>query len=342
MTQTLSMGSMLSYEAAIVGLLKKGLHVALKEGYVTFDDRSLQAEWIRRSEKAPDVIMLGSSTSMQLQDKHFPGQTFFNHSVRRGVLEDYIAIYQVYRERGLKPQRVIIDVDSWIFDPKHWKQYWLTLRREFFEIASDWRLGIRENEAWECAVQHGLRDLRAIGHKDIWRNLQSLASSYFSSDPLFFGTDQEETLHYLKRADGSVRYHASFKNIPESEVTRVIRDSVRFPRYLIEAKYHQALERFAEQLTGEGVQVAFYLPPHHPEFYRLEHGNSKGHKVEGWSEFVESLEAIDALVKGTAEKLGAHIYGGFRPEAFAARSDEFYDWMHAKESLVKRVLEPKL
>lgn|GEM_PF-1951635 len=328
----------LSYESAIAGYLNAGLNVRFQEGYVTFNDRILQLRCASNFKQSKDVLVLGSSTTLQIRQHHFIGQSIFNHSLRRGVLEDIIAVYQIHRALGFKPKFVIIGVDSWIFDPNHWKSYWPSLFKQFFRITSDWNINLRQDEYWHTAANRWRSILHAPLEKAFWKSLVSLGSRY-TSTPRFSPTCDDFTDDYTKRADGSVGYHLSFRGASADEISAKIRGSIALPRFHVSRLYQQALETFTCRLLDEGVRVAFFVPPHHPAVFELYSGNTQGNPVGGLVDYIANLEQVETFVRTELGGRGATVLGSFRPSNFDLGSDDFYDWIHPKEGLVDRLLE---
>src|ERR1035441_1545863 len=103
-------------ESTVARWHMQGWNVAFRNGFVVFDDRILNEQIIRQLPRCPDRVVLGSSRCMQLRREYFPGEQFFNHGMRRAVLEDLVALWQLYRQRGWQPRQVIIGVDAWSFE----------------------------------------------------------------------------------------------------------------------------------------------------------------------------------------------------------------------------------
>ena len=327
-----------SYESIIAEYLSCGQNVRFSEGFVTFDDRLLQLKCAQHFENEKEIIALGSSTCLQIRAGHFANRCFYNHSLRRGVLEDIFAVYQIHRTLRFRPRVVIIGVDGWIFDPSHWKSYWRVLYKQFFNLIADWRIDLHANENFAIAFRRQLDRVVALGMKNKWKSMLSLASRC-SKHPKFEPTSQEFTEDYTKRVDGSVGYHLGFRGRSAQEVSSIIAASTKLPRYTIALSYQRALEAFTLRLLEQGVRVIFFIPPHHPAVFRLRTGNAQGNPVLGWSEYVANLERVEDYLRNVLCAHGAEIVGSYSPEQFQAGDDAFYDWMHPKEELVKRLFE---
>ncbi|MDR3564212.1 MAG: hypothetical protein P4N59_22635 [Negativicutes bacterium] len=96
-----------------------------------YDDRRFQRYFIQNNKAGKDIIVFGSSRSLQIDNSIFPGHSFFNHSVFGASLEDHIAIYQLYREQNRLPRTIIIGVDPWILNRTNNQTRWLPLKNEY-------------------------------------------------------------------------------------------------------------------------------------------------------------------------------------------------------------------
>ena len=91
--------------------------------------------YIELLQKPKDVIVLGSSRSMQIGKQLFDGFDFFNNAVSGGSLEDHLAIYAMYRQHDLLPGTVILGLDPWIFNANNGQTRWHSIAPELFRIS---------------------------------------------------------------------------------------------------------------------------------------------------------------------------------------------------------------
>lgn len=304
----------------------QGWNVAFRDGYVVFDDRILNEQIIRRLPRCPDRVVLGSSRCMQLRREYFPGESFFNHAMRRGVLEDLVAVWQLYRRRGWQPKRVMIGVDAWLLDGNYWKEYWEVLRPVYKEIQTDWNLP--PGQSGDAGA--------GISGVNRWKRMLAAATSW--SGVYFFKTRLDGLPELVRRSDGSVSYHASFRERPVAQVMETIQKSVSFPKHPVSPEMVLLLEHFVERLHVEGVEIMFVIPPYHPTFYRLAGKNASGNRIEGYDEYLAALKEVERTIRGIADKISARVIGGFDPTGMNASENEFFDWMHPKPPVFERML----
>ena len=70
-----------------------------------FNEWLLRMNSVNMLKKAPDIIVLGSSRVATFSSKSFNEKIFYNNAVSGASLEDYISIYQVYKERNILPKK---------------------------------------------------------------------------------------------------------------------------------------------------------------------------------------------------------------------------------------------
>src|SRR5205823_2201536 len=126
----------------------------------------------------------------------------------------------LHRDRKFRPELVIIGVDAWLWDPGHWKQYWWPLHKEYFRLTADW--GINLHRGWSPAAHASRYYYYRVGF--VWKRWQ-LEKSHSVGNPFYYATNEEFVGDYLKRCDGSVGYHAGFRNREPAKIEQVIRDS---------------------------------------------------------------------------------------------------------------------
>jgi hypothetical protein len=324
-------------EESIAEVLNSGQGVAFREGCVHFDERVLQRAIFNRFSSPSQVIVLGSSTTMQLRSGHFPGSTFYNHSMRRAVFEDYLGIYGLYRGRGFKPARVVLGIDAWIWDARHWKQYWWPLHKEYFGLTAAWGIDLHSRLRHPTALCH--RSQYLSQRADTVKKMREMAAARGNNQGgFYYATREEFVVDYLKRPDGSVGYHAGFRNRGPAAVEQTILESKKFPNFHSNARTQAAFEAFVEKLVQEGTRVTFFLPPKHPRVYELRGRNVHGDRIRNYHEHLAHLESVERNIRKLAAATGSKVMGSFDPSHFGCDEGDFYDWIHPSPTGVEKIL----
>ncbi len=115
------------YVLGIADYLLHGLNVAHAANY---DQRLLQRYYILGSDEKKEIIVLGSCRSWEINTKIFPKKSFFNHGVSAATIEDFLAIYNMYHDKRLTPETIVLGIDPWIFQ-RNEKVKWKSIKKEY-------------------------------------------------------------------------------------------------------------------------------------------------------------------------------------------------------------------
>jgi len=312
-------------KAAAASLLR-GLHLT---GTRNLNERQLQKEVVKGLPAAPELLVLGSSRSMEIHSTFFPGVTLRNASVSRATLEDLIILSELYRDRGMIPRTVILGADPWLFNPAFNSTRWRDLQREYLRAAR--RLG-----------------LSAAGEATRWRYQmrrwgQLLSPSYFQSSvqSLLAGETtivarpeiQGDGQYVLK--DGSIWYPSAYRNRSTQEVDqrvdRILADSIYSLKGMtgLDPARCRTWERYLDSLSADGIRIVFWMAPYHPKLYQ---------HLKSSPQYRGVLQAEDYL-RELAARRGIQILGSYDPGVLGAGPDQFYDEEHPRQALVQGALQ---
>lgn len=328
-----------TYERGITELLLAGRNVANVSNY---DERLLQRYYIEGLNENKDIIVLGSSTALQIDTSLFPGKILFNHAVSGGSLEDYLAIYHLYRMKGLFPEAVIFGLDPWILNAKNGQTRWKSLEREYLEIlrfmeskynvrfAADRRpLNAKYLEAISLNYfQYSFREaLRRLEDHFSGEDLSHVKGEYFPTTEEFSTSD-------VVRGDGSRRYGQRIQEVGLDEVEVKARSFARADQVYsmggfdeLNANAQRLFDAFINLLLDDGVEVVFFLPPYYPAIYDLLVEKS-GNQIllQGQDYFIE-----------LAKNKGIKVVGSYNPSDLRLAAVDFYDVLHAKREAMRQL-----
>lgn len=114
-------------EFEIAKHLSNGFNVT---GVVNIDERILQKKTIENIQIPPQTIILGSSRIMMVGREYY-GKESHNNGVSGASIEDIMAIYQIYREEGIKPGKIVIGIDPWLFNQNNGQSRWLSIKNDY-------------------------------------------------------------------------------------------------------------------------------------------------------------------------------------------------------------------
>jgi len=306
---------------------KQVSEILLNDNFVTnianFDERIFQKECINGMAKVPEVVVLGSSRTMLINSTYFPEQSFFNNSVVGASIEDFIALFQVYKERNLLPQKIILGIDPWLLNENNGQARWKSL--EYF-----------------YNNYHNKSNSKLVS-PDTYKYNQLISFSYFQASvkalretktdySVPVSTHEKYNETNTKLTDGSLVYGAEYRNASQFAINSKMRAYMQGDIYSIEHfetisnDIWLEFQAFVADLKKQNISVEFFLCPYPPLIFD---------KISGKYPNVMKTEY---LIKNLATNDGIPIYGSFDPYILGFDETYFYDGMHCKEKGIERIL----
>lgn len=296
-------------------------------GRQSYRIRALVTEMIKQAETPPEILVLGSSRSMLVGEELLGRSNVVNNSVSSSRLIHYYSVLGQYVGRGLKPSRVLIGVDPWIF--KNEKLIIWPMEAGAINLASHLNINI---------AQLGFdNDLNWTSYfsGDKAYNIIFKSTNNISCNELI-AIHNENTPCAMRRSDGSLKYPdemiARSKDDVTADVVRTARG--RMHSYdgfnkLDPARLDQ-LRQLLVYLVSEKIPVDIFLAPYHPlvETYQ-----------SAKRDWILTQEAENSVRK-IAKDLGIPVMGSYSASIAGCDDSEFYDDIHARESCVGRILHP--
>lgn len=321
-----------AYERGVAEWLLKGAHVAYVSNY---DERLVQKYYVEGLSVPPEILILGSSRCLQIGSWVFPGRRVFNHSVAGATLEDDLAVYGLYRFKGLQPARVILGVDPWVFNKANYP-VWSSLGPEAKAMAHALTsAGKPAAGRWRLPARY-----RALCSLSYFQESAKLGTAWLRAAPEarrrgYTVSDETVDDGLTKRPDGSLSYARSFRSRSPEEVRQdaiayVSRDSVygldSFTQ--LDPETTQLFESFIEMLQQDGVEVWLVLPPYHPVTYALLIESPQYRIVADVQQYLEQV----------AQKKHLVLLGGYDSGALHLTDADFLDGMHPTASAMARLI----
>jgi hypothetical protein len=323
-----------AYERGVAELLARGQHVT---NLRNFDERMLQKYSIATLPKRPSVLVLGSSRAMLIGENIYPKGTVHNGAVSGGVVEDMLAVYEMYTARGWHPDTLILGVDPWMLNDNHGQERWKTLASE--AMAMRRKLGA---EAAGSEAGEGLGGLVTTG--STLAKLGELVSlSYFQTaikqlrDPSKRPSEYRPTMQavndeFTKHPDNTISYARTFREQNSEDAARDYLS--KKPVYSLgtftglSADARGAIEKLIAHARSQGATVVLFLAPYHPTVWKFLISTPDYQYVAKSEAWFRDLATRDQL----------RLVGSFDPAAFGLNSNDFYDGMHCKPEVVERLL----
>ena len=324
------------YEKKLARLLLSGKNALNVED---FDERGLQKAYVQGLKVPKDLVILGSSRSMQLGQEQFPGETVFNSSVSGGALEDYIAIYHLYRERDLIPREIVLGIDPWVFNAHHGQQRWKNIFSDYKKGMSEISCDVTGRRRFGGAANRFLQGAELFSVVYFQASLKSIAQRMAGKPDMFSAVTVDLADLPIKRADGAYHYGRDIRLRPIAEVDRDVLKSVggnniyslgEYSR--LDPRYLLMFEKFVQRLRDDGVKVSLYLPPYHPRVYQVLSTDPKYTMVLASEQYLISF----------ARRNNIKVFGSYDPSVYSLTHDGFFDGMHSQpEAVAKLFARPR-
>ncbi len=323
-----------TYERGVAALLTRGQNVT---NLRNFDERLLQKFSIQGLSQRPPVLVVGSSRAMLIGENLFPKGTLHNGAVSGGVLEDLLAVYELYTARGWHPDTLIIGLDPWMFNANHGQERWKTLAPEALQMRRT--LGA---EAAGASEGEGLGGIVQTG-STVAKLAELVSLSYFQEairalrDPskrpsAYRATTAPVNEEFTKHSDNSIAYDRKFR---EQDADAAAKAYLALkPVYSLgtftglAADTRQTLAKLVTHARDHGAVVQLFLAPYHPTVW---------HFLQTRPEYQYAPRA-ESWCREFAAAQGLRVIGSFDPAPFKLTSANFYDGMHCTPAVVDRLL----
>lgn len=324
--------------------------VALRPGLAMVFDGFVDERRFQKARLAviprPRLTAFGSSRVREMSGALLharPGE-FYNLGMSAAVVEDYIALWTLIEERGIRPRVAVFAVDAWVFNGSHEQWLWRALAPEVSRFADASAGGLRvwwrplqgALAGWDQAkelvsytvLQTSLRDLertltRRKRHGDDL--LKALGGALVPEEAV-------EGRNAI-RADGSVIRPVSPRDPAPAEVREaILRHVASGPYGLVDFRWNAdaaaSLERLWRDMRARGVELIVYAPPYHPAAWEALRRDAR---------YRAALDASAAALARLAGAVGARFLDASDPAVIPCGEAEFYDMQHATPACLGRL-----
>ena len=311
----------------------------LKNNDVILDDnyneQRLLKEFVSLKSKV-NVIILGSSRSLILDESHVQDNLVLNLSTSGADIEDLIANFGLYKHYHGLPKKVFLNFDTWMLNEnristrfhglsEHYNAMTDVLNLETVEISS-----FIDPNLYEL---FSLSYFQSSAHQLIKNRLRKNKPEKFDSN---VATNKK-----VKKSNGSIIYPTNW----QSELHLV---EIAAKRYILEEVYGMnnynelsqkridLFEKFIGYLISNQIEIEIFLSPYHPIVWEYFKKNTKYNVVMESEEFIREL--------GTNRNIS--VTGSFSPYNLGLKSKDFYDGMHPRPKPLQKAIhkqtKPKL
>jgi hypothetical protein len=309
------------YEIRMAEIITNGNYV---KNISNYDERIFQKEYISKIKKSPEIIVLGSSRTMLIRSNLFPGKKVFNNSVSGASLEDLIAIYQIYIEHNLIPEKIIIGIDPWTFNDENGKKRWRSIESYYHSFNDK-----NPNSFNEKFKEIKYKELVSLSYfQPSFKNLFKKMKGYSKPEPTLEMYNTTNT----KLTDGSLCYNADYRSASQNEINDKISSYISGNIYglnnfnSISVDIWNEFQTLIKNIENKNIEVEFFLCPYAPLAHQV---ISKEHI---------NVNKTEKKIKELAQKEGIKVYGSFNPFKLGFDETYFYDGMHCKEKGIIEIL----
>jgi hypothetical protein len=300
-----------------------------------FDDRALQKFRILSLKARKDIGVLGSSRVGLISSDMFPDKTLLNNTLSEASLEDYISLYEIYRDRRVVPSIMIIGVDPWIFNKNNELFKWHKLEEyylKFFNALPNhlFNFKIRPQEI----IPYEYQQMVSISY--FQSGIQFLRSHPVSKQE-FSLTDRKWNESVTLLPDGSTTSSRKEREAALVQVRQLVqredmepRDLVRF--FKLDPDLKQKFIEFIRAMQDQGVRVVLFLPPYHPLAY--------DYCVH--SDRFKIIMDVEDFLRNTSHMYSLTLVGSYNPRQLSIPESSFSDSLHLRNNTELKRIFPKL
>lgn len=309
------------YEREIAEIISEGKNVTNIQNY---DERLFQAHLIKNEESCPKIIVAGSSRTM-LINSELVEDTLRNNSVSGASIEDIVSIYQLYKDKGMFPDKIIIGVDPWTFNENSNQRRWQSIANSYYRF--------HKKKKVSDTINNELDKIKQLVSLTYFQSSFSKVPQVITGDDKPVATDDKYNTGNTRLTDGSLIYGEQTRDISDDKVEGLVQEFISNEIYglhgfnTISERIWNEFELLIKDMEDNGVEVTLFMAPYHPDAY---------YKVV--KEYPLVVKAEQMVTKFAAEK-NIKVIGSFNPDKAGLNGDHFYDAMHCSEEGVRLLLK---
>jgi peptidoglycan/LPS O-acetylase OafA/YrhL len=282
--------------------------------FTNMDERKFIKYRIRHETLKPEVIVIGSSRSMQIRESTYGG-SLLNLSVSGASIEDRVAIAHMATQK-FTPKTILLGVGPWIFNSNYIGKRWMSLHEEYAAALAHLNIESKAN----------INPPTATNKNTLF---YALWNFYFSVNMKKYATDDVTSeFEDLILRDGSHVYSTKSSSKTQNQISHGFNGSIGYG--LDDFQHSEELEELFTKFVksySKNYKLVLVLAPYHPKLYEQMKSERPVYiKVEN-------------LLREFASTNGVAIIGSYNPEKVGCSELEFYDGSHPKEACMKKVLK---
>lgn len=314
------------------GFLNKAAHDLLEKKYLiglkNYNERLFNQKVILSMNSKVETLVLGSSRSMLIRHRNLPFLTdsFFNASVSNGIFGDILNLLFVYEKKFDElPRNIIINIDPWLFNMNNPERRYLETKEYYIQMLN--KINIDTN-SMKYSSKNNFSKIFSLEY--LKTNLRFILNSYREGYKGYYVANKLDSVNLpIKEPDGSIHYpnESNSRTVNEIQLSsnKWIKNNIsQFTKYN-EIGNKDIFENMLKYLINNNVNVIISLSPFEPSVYN--------ELIQKHPLIKESEKYIKSL------PYGIKVIGSYSPYKYTKKSNDFTDYMHAKENIINKILK---
>lgn len=314
-------------ETKITEALLSGKNVV---NFDRYDDRKIGTYLLSRRTDHPNVMVLGSSRTLNIHGDLFPQSRFVNGSMLGSTIREVLASYAIVHRGKIHPDTVIVGIDPWMVNADAYDSRWIAVKSDFNAALT--MIGAK---SWPSPRSQQENESRwgALFSADYFQ--QSIRSLWNRAEkPRWYISDSTNNIGFTRLPEGSYTTSQVQRTNNQLAVDALAEKYAGDGIYMLNANARVdstllfAVTQLLHVIRQDGSVPILYLPPYHPIVYaRIT--SDPTHQLVGEAE---------VALREAAARTGVRVVGSYDPAALGLSGADFYDGHHLRESGLAKAL----
>lgn len=313
-----------AYVNEIATILASGNNV---DNISNYNERLLQKHFLQKqSDKAPEVVVMGSSRIMEISKDIFPNKKLFNIGVSHANINDLVALTGLLDELHIKPKTVVINVDPYLICNDD-------------IVADEWTSLKKYHNAFLINHCKDIIDSNKIktGDNELKKYYTLITFDYFTKSIEFLlkgntkiveNIGQNVPKKYGRYIDGSIAYSYTYQHPDTLNVAKVAKGTAKTKIPEIDNVKVAYLICLLNYFKKNGTTVTLTMLPFHPNFY------DEVNRIQS-NLFINYESLFNEFAKDQQVK----IIGSFNSKKLGINNIYFYDPYHCSGAAIKKIFQ---
>lgn len=308
------------YEADAASVILKGHNI----NYIqNCDERLLIKNILPQLYYKPDVVIVGTSRSLEISSDFFPSKKIYNASLSHANINDFIGIIGLLDSTNKLPSEIYIETSPTLINPTPTDE-WITLYDFYLYGIKKMKLDLKPIEV--NPTKEGLK-----------KKVKTIfAFNYFQESVLSIGKTKNKQFvdvgnntpdNFGKMNDGSITYSIGYRT-PDTIKAMADAEMYISKAFLpnIDLKYLSILNQIIDYLKSKNINVTLVNIPFQHDCYKIVNGKNR------------LFEEIKSGIISFANETHTPLIGTFDPYEIGLKRNQFYDPLHCNKDALRSVM----